>query len=281
MMHLLLAILCSVGVAQLLKAVDRRHIRLPWVFAANYLTASVLAFITGGWVLPLRDGPILPAMGVATGVLFIGTFFIMAEAIRRLGVIIPVSLMRLSSVLPTIASIVVFAEAPTKLQVVGLVVAFSALPFAGGAIPRWSELTSFFRRDIAWGFLLFICFGMIGVILKVQRECFPLENEAHFLAVVFPTAMITAIGMALKGRHTPTLSMLGYGTGIGLLNFASSLFIMKAIHSLPGIIVYPANAIGVILVTAVTSFVLWREKPQPVHYVFLGLAVVALVLLSQ
>ena len=65
----------------------------------------------------------------------------------------------------------------------------------------------------------------------------------------------------------------------GIINFFSSFFVMKALQVLPGIVVYPMNGIGTILMSAITSTIVWKERLTRNNYIFITLASVALLLI--
>jgi drug/metabolite transporter (DMT)-like permease len=281
MLYLLFAMMCSVSVAHLLTLAEKRSIQIFGVFAVNYAVGSFIALQGCGWSLPLQYGPALPAIGVVMGVLFIGTFFLMTESIKRLGVIVPVSLMRLSAVIPTAGSMFVFAEAPTTLQIAGMLVAFLSLPFANRKKFEREDFARFLKGDIKWGLYLFLAFGVVEFLFKLQRELYPLANSSGFLAFIFPVAFLCAIAMAVAKSVRPSIPMVLIGAGIGVINYFSAWFIMKALAVLPGIVVYPLNAVGVIVLTTISSMIIWRERPAPRNYVFLLMAMLALAMLYR
>jgi multidrug transporter EmrE-like cation transporter len=54
---------------------------------------------------------------------------------------------------------------------------------------------------------------------------------------------------------------------------------MRALQVLPGIVVYPINGVGTIMLSAITSMLLWKERLTRSNYAFLALASVALLLI--
>lgn len=303
MTFLLLSIVCSVSVAHLLKYAEGKTLPTFGLLAVNYLVASLVAFVGGSSELfSLRDSqgethlsldafwansshllhrfsaPLI-LLGMVVGVLFVCNYLLMILTIKRLGVTIPVSLMRLSAVLPTFGSIVFFAERPNIFQLAGIFLAFLSLPLASEERIAFSNLVQIMENGFGWGLLLFLIFGVANFIFKIQRELFPLENPDHFLILIFLTAFLVSASVAVWQKTPITRTVVSFGTVLGILNLFASYFLMKALQTLPGIVVYPTNGIGIIVLSAITSLLLWQERLKRSNYGFIALAATALLLI--
>ena len=279
MIFLVLSILCSVSIAHLFKYVEGKSIPTFGLFATNYLVGSLVA--VGGSYGELRHirSTSFILLGVVLGVLFVCSYALMFMTIRKLGVIIPVSLMRLSAVLPTFGSILFFAELPEPLQIIGILLAFLSLPLASEERIVFTNLVQIMDNGFGWGIMLFFVFGAANFIFKIQREMFPVHNPYVFLAIIFFTAFLVATSIAVYQKVRLTKTVLEFGFVLGVLNLFASYFLMRALQVLPGIVVYPTNGIGTILLSAVTSFVLWKERLTRSSYIFIALASIALLLI--
>lgn len=279
MTFLLLSILCSVGVAHLLKYVEGKSVAKFALFAVNYCVATLIA--AGGSYRQLshiRFGPFL-WLGMAVGALFVGSYVLMTLTFRRLGVTIPVSLMRLSAVLPTFGSIIFFAELPQPLQVGGIILAFLSLPLTTEERLIFTNPGKIFQNGFGWGLMLFLTFGTANFIFKIQREVFHSNNAYYFLAIIFGTAFLISVVVAIAQRVHFTRAAVGYGMILGVLNVFASYSLMRALQGLPGIVVYPMNGVGTILLSALTSRILWKERLTRSNYAFIALASMALLLI--
>jgi drug/metabolite transporter (DMT)-like permease len=194
-------------------------------------------------------------------------------------VTIPVALMRLSAVLPTFGSVIFFAEIPRVLQVVGIVLAFLSLPLASEERIVFSNIVKIMQNGFGSGLMLFVAFGVTNFLFKIQREILPLENPYHFLAIIFPVAFLVSASVAIYQRTRITKMMVELGIVFGILNLFASFFLMRALQTLPGIVVYPTNGIGIILLSAISSIVLWKERLTRSNYGFIALASIALLLI--
>lgn len=300
MIFLLLSIVCSVSIAHLFKYVQEKSLPIFGLFAVNYFVGSFVAFCGADVTFGQQLSPLLLGLGVIIGILFVCSYVLMVLSISKLGVTIPISLMRLSAVLPTFGSIIFFAEVPNPVQLGGIVLAFLALPLASKGWLSFSNLVEVFQNGFGWGVLLFGVFGITNFIFKIQHEVAPLHNPYHFLAILFPVAFFVSCLMLLRYKTfttqtgmepradlktydemTPQSSMgiLLAGLLLGTLNLFSNYFFMKSLQQLPGIVVYPVNGIGIILLSAITSLFLWQERLSKKNYLFIALASIALLLI--
>jgi drug/metabolite transporter (DMT)-like permease len=278
MLYLLLSILCSVAIAHIFKWVEQKMFPIFPIFAINYAIATLGAGISS---TPVHKSLTVGAgsLGIAVGVLFIASFLVFMVAVTKLGVTIPVSLMRLSAVLPTLGSILIFKEHPDWQQIVGLILAFSILPLSQRQPITKSTLRTMIHEGLYWSLFLFIIFGVTDFSLKIQIEIFPLANASAFLTIVFATSFMIAISMCIVQRQPMRLQYFGTGAWLGIFNLLSTLFFIKALGVLPGLLVYPFNGIGIILLSALTSMIIWRERLKMRQWVFILLAAVALILI--
>ncbi len=300
MIFLLLSMLCSVSVAHVFRYVQEKSLPMFGLFAVNYFVASCVALWGCDRTFWQQWPAVLLVLGVIIGILFVCSYVLMVLSIRRLGVTIPISLMRLSAVLPTFGSILFFAEVPNALQCSGIVLAFLALPLASQESLSCSNLLEILHNGFGWGLLLFGVFGVTNFIFKIQHEIVPLRNPYHFLAVLFPVAFFVSCLMLLRYKTftaqtgmeprsdlttydeiTPQsfTNILCAGLILGMLNLFSNYFFMRSLQELPGIVVYPVNGVGIILLSAISSLFLWRERLLKKNYFFIALASFALLLI--
>jgi drug/metabolite transporter (DMT)-like permease len=131
MLYLLLAVACSLAIAMIFKHAGREELDRVGLLTVNYATAA----LTGGALMAggahrvaggLAPRPGLVALGVGTGVLFIGGFFLLSLATDVAGMSIATGVMRVSVVVPFTASWLIWGETPTAQQGTGLVLAGTA-----------------------------------------------------------------------------------------------------------------------------------------------------------
>ena len=72
-----------------------------------------------------------------------------------------------------------------------------------------------------------------------------------------------------------------FGFLIGIPNFFSSKFLLRALTDVPAVVVYPVYSVATILVVTLAGVVLFRERLEKKQWLGLGIILAALVLLNQ
>ncbi|WP_457653650.1 EamA family transporter [Rhodocaloribacter sp.] len=297
MLYLMLAVACNLAIAMILKYAGRQGMDRVAMLAANYATAVILAvfFLTFGGVpagRTLHLDPGLVALGVFAGTLFIENFFIYAYATHVAGMSLAIAVMRVAVVIPFMASWWIWGETPTPTQGAGLLLATVAFfliaqPKRGsaGADPGDREPGRHRGRIFAVLALLFLGSGLVDVSLKTFDEVYASENSrALFLLMLFGVALLIGSGFVVRARlrtgRWPSRRTLRWGVLLGLVNYGSAAFFLRAIRELSGPFVFPVNHISLVIGGALLGVLVWDERLSRVNMVGLGLAAAALVLLS-
>jgi drug/metabolite transporter (DMT)-like permease len=133
--------------------------------------------------------------------------------------------------------------------------------------------------------LVFLAGGAVDVSMKAFEESFGARNSrVLFLLLAFGIAFLIGLTVVLwrgvrQGRW-PTAATVGWGVVLGLINYGSLEFILRAINQLPGTFVFPVNNIAIVLLAAALGVWVWGERLTRLNRIGLGLAVVALLLLN-
>jgi drug/metabolite transporter (DMT)-like permease len=269
LIFLVFAILASSAIVNLMKLAGTRQAPVLPMLAVNYVIASVIGWLRAD---PTTFTPPAFALAVGQGLMFVLGFLLLQETVRRLGSPLAASLSRMSAVLPVLGSVVFFGEDPTTGQVLGIALAFLALPLASQRLPARQELRQFWREGFGIGLVLFVFFGLNEFVLKIRNDVFPETDPDAHLAVVFTISLLTSVLVAIVRGDRPERWSVSIGVGLGVVNFLSTLFFVLALTVLPGAIAYPLNAIGIIAVTTLVGVFLWRERLRWFNGVFLALA---------
>ena len=265
------------------------------LITANYGTAfllSAVVFSSGDPSLNVSVGFVM--LGVVSGVLFIGGFFMQALATAVAGMSLATSVMRLSVVIPFLASWGIWDDIPSGPQIVGLT-------FGGAAfflVSRGRGPTAAVRaepvgsaRDAADHSpsrvflvlaLLFLAGGAVDTMMKTFGEVYAGEYEnALFMTLVFGVAFVTgAFIIAFRRQGRPRARAVGWGILLGAVNFASVEFILRAIAELSGTFVFPANNIALVIGGALLGVSVWKEQLSALNWLGIAFATIALVLLN-
>ena len=128
--------------------------------------------------------------------------------------------------------------------------------------------------------LLLFADGMAASMSKVYEVFGVPELENHFLLFTFGSAFVLSILVVILKKERPGLPELLFGMMIGLPNFFASRFTLKALASIPAVIVYPSRGVGVILIITLAGLLFFKEHLKKKQWVALVLILAALVLLN-
>lgn len=280
MIYVLLAVVCSVLVSVLLKLARRYRFDIGQAVAWNYVIAAALAAgVLVPSLGPLRSGH-MPWFALAgLGVLLPTIFLALGASVKHAGIVRSDAAERLSLVISLAGAFVFFGQRVDALIVLGCVLGLAAMAgmvwrdgagVAGSAGARWG-----------YPLLVFVGFGVIDLLFKrVAAAGVPLGVA---LLVVFVLALVVAVAIQLGRRARFDLRSLAAGVLLGLLNFGNILFYLRAHRALPHdpALVFASMNLGVVALGAVAGFALFRERLGRINLAGLGLALVAVALLTH
>ncbi len=308
MLNLALAVACSVAIGVIFKYTGGKKVDRTALLTVNYAAAVGVAglLIWGGERSPetgLALSVELIALGTGVGVLLIAGFFLLSYATEVAGMSLAIGVMRVSVVIPFIASWWVWQEVPSVAQGVGMVLAgvgFFLLahkkrapdPVAGvgaGAVQGPSVNTMLQGVDwYAFGVLAltFVVGGSVDLSMKTFEEHFGATNsQVLFLLLAFGAAFLigaTIVGARIaQGKRWPSSQTIGWGVVLGVANYGSLEFLLRAVAELPGPFVFPANNIAIMVLSAGIGVFGWKERLTIVNKIGIGCAVLALILLRM
>ncbi len=276
---LALAVIFSSGVAMTMKVANTKELKLGQFLAVNYIVCILALLAWGAWQAPIRNSAFIWSLGIFVGVMYVLSLLLFNQAITIAGLALSTTLMRLSSALPTLGSLVLFAEETNLYQILGLILAFSCLPLASKKPLRFGQAGKKVWKGMLWGMLLFTVYGMTDFTFKIQTEWEPLTNPSSFMTTIFGTALLLTFPQLFKGTR-PTKQCLLWGTVLGITNVLTTYFWIRTLTYLPGSVAYPSLGLGVIALTTLASLLIWREKLRPANFAFLALASVSVFLLN-
>lgn len=315
MINLAFAVLCSVGIGMVFKHAGRLGLDRTALLTVNYAAAvavgAVLVGVGGRSVeVGLDLSPALVALSVGTGAILIAGFFILAVATDEAGMSLATGVMRVSVVIPFLASWLVWDEVPSLAQGAGMVLAAVAffliaqkerrpdpvsVEASAGVGPEedatgvQTGVQSSAGPVIDWRAfgvlaLTFCSGGAVDLSMKTFEEGFGDTNSrVLFLMGAFGVAFLlgaVVVGhRALRYGRWPEWRTVGWGLFLGVINYGSLEFLLRAVEVLPGTVVFPANNIAIMVLAAAVGVFFWNEHLSRANRIGIGLAVAALVLL--
>jgi drug/metabolite transporter (DMT)-like permease len=305
MITLALAVACSVAIGMIFKHTGPMGLDRTALLTVNYAAAvgvAGLLIAAGGRSVEgtLHLSAPLVALSLGTGALLIAGFFLLSYATDVAGMSLAIGVMRVSVVIPFLASWLVWGEVPSIAQGIGMVLAGAAFfliarkerrpePVAVAGGGRARDAVQEVVSEVDWHAfgvlaLTFCLGGAVDLSMKAFEEGFGTSHSrVLFLLLAFGVAfLIGAVIVGVRGLRWgvwPGRRVLGWGLLLGVVNYGSLEFLLRAVAVLPGPFVFPANNVAIMVLAAGVGVSLWNERLSRANRVGIGLAILALVLL--
>jgi drug/metabolite transporter (DMT)-like permease len=279
MLFLLLTVLCSTSIALILKYSDTKKGEPIVLLAGNYLVASLI----GLTLLIINDNKIFSIealiFGAGLGLLFVLSFFAFAKAISFAGTGLATTSSRLSVIIPILLSIIIFNELPNELHLLGFlftIVTFILFYFSVKENHRDGEGLLKYLFLV----LLFIGIGINDFAIKVFKGWRPEQEESYFIFFIFFSAFIYTSSYIIIKKIKIENQTVMLGLILGVPNVLTTVFLLNALAILPAIVVFPLMNVGIILLTTLMAFWIWKEKLNRWGVLALASGLLAILFLS-
>lgn len=275
MFSLLLGILGSSMLSIFMRLSERKITNNIAMLAMNYLTCTILGlFYALRLGLPGTGLGLTAGMGAVNGVIYLASLVLFQSGVHSSGVVLSSIFMKLGLLVSMVVAIVFYGEMPTAVQILGFLLAL-------GAIVLINYRKEEKKGSFGWSMiLLLILSGMGSAMSKIFEETGLGALEDWFLLFTFGTALPLALVLMKKRGERVGKWEVGYGAAVGIANFFSSKLLLRALQSIPGVIVFPVYNVGVILVVTLAGVLFFREKLNRQQVFGLILILGALVLLN-
>ena len=283
MPYLVLAIVFSTGVFVAMRLFERfkldNHQALMW----NYVFAAGTGFL----MCKQFDTPTQlvnePWFGLSilTGFWFIFTYLLMTASTQRSGVTVTSLSSKLSVVLPTLAGVVLFSEKLNFVATMGIVLALVALVLVVGG----KNTTN---KDIKINWLLpvliFFGTGTGDILMKLTEQQNSSDDMGFMIAFIYFIAMlfgflVVAFDLIRSKSKWQWKNAIG-GITLGVINFFSTFCVYNAMRCFDNVVLFPVYNIGVVCLTALTGWLLFKEKLTWKNYMGLAIAILAVILIT-
>jgi len=278
MIYLIFSILSSVLVAVIIRLNEARNLDRAAVMLFNYLTAASIGILLTNELPSLKTFSILLPLGLFTGFIYVATFFVYMYSVRQMGMAIPVTVTRLSVVVPVLGSVIVFSEAINSLQSLGILMALISIFLFSWNDKKVKVHTD--RKDFYLPILLFLMMGSGDFSLKVFQGTYPENYLMSFIILVFIVSSLLSLLFVLVKQVKINRQMIVAGFFLGIPNYFSAYFILKALQQLSGAITFTLNNIGIIMLSTFLGFIIWREPLKQKAISAIAFAIISVILLS-
>lgn len=276
MIYLLLTVFSSALVSIVMRLSERKVRDNIGMLTVNYLVCMLISgvYAAGSWPALGPRLHLTAGFGVVNGLLYLISFVLLQVNVKRNGVVLSATFMKLGLLVSLVVSVVFFREIPDGLQILGFILAVAAILLINY---KKQETQARFKSGLIW---LLLCGGMADAMSKIFGESGLAALEAQFLFFTFLTALtFCAVLMLLEGQK-PGKWELFFGVLIAVPNFFSSKFLLGALEAIPAVVVYPVYSVGTVLVVTVTGILLFRERLSRQQWAGVAAILVALILLN-
>lgn len=220
---------------------------------------------------------------VAHGPLLVLNFFLLARSTDKAGIAITSLASRLSVGIPVILGIWLFSDTLSLIRGAGLILAGISLWLAIGV----SKVTTQSISERLLPPLVFIFYGVHFTILKYVQSKFLGETDLHlYSAAIFFVALFVTlfiIGFRTNSmRERVSSQALVLGALLGICNYGVVYFLLAALASptLSPAFTYPTYSVGVVLLSTMLGFLLFKEELTRRKLVGMSVGVISILLLS-
>ncbi|PRY13144.1 hypothetical protein CLV24_10658 [Pontibacter ummariensis] len=293
MLYLLLSILVSTLLIFIFKLFQRYNVHVFQAIVVNYVVCILvgLAFPEGAEVLqPQIFTRTWAYFALALGTIFICTFYLIALSTQKVGVTATSVAAKISLVIPVLFSLLVLQTSLkdyTLLNYLGMGLALVAIVLSS-LRPRQAEgVEASPAMALILPLTIFLNGGIADSLINYTNQYYLQAHEAsQFTMLTFATSAVVGLLVLLYQKafgktHFKRRSLVA-GVILGVPNFFSIFFLIKALAAFDndGAFFYPINNMGIIMAGALGAVLFFKEKLNGLNLVGLGLAVLALVLLS-
>ncbi|MGI5977540.1 MAG: EamA family transporter [Candidatus Limivicinus sp.] len=257
MTYLILAILSSAAVSLVMR-LGVNHVRNNIsMLAAGYLSCTILALIhtgIGRASLSPEGLPVTAALALTAGFLLLAGFVMLQLSVKLNGVILSGTFAKLGVLVPTLISVIFFGERPKLIQATGFLLSVAAILLMnsdknGGKAGSRTVLL-----------FLMLSNGLADSMSKIYEELGRADLQELYLLLSFLFAFLLSLVLVFfkKQRLTPADAL--YGLLLGIPNYYSARFLIKALGTVPAVVAYPSYSVATILVITAAGILLFREK---------------------
>jgi drug/metabolite transporter (DMT)-like permease len=283
MIFITLSVIQSVLILITFKLFDRYRIDNLQAIVINYIVAGAFGFLitqtvwTPGELIRFDWLPV----SLLLGVMFICTFFVFALSSQKAGVAITSVTSKMSLVIPVVASIFLFGESLNWWRAIGILLALAAfyLTFRQKGPVSW-------KAKYTWlPFLVFAGNGIIDTTMKYADHHFIKDDLILFLALVFSTSFLIGLTFLIirmvEGKVKLQWKHLGGGVFLGLINFGSTYYMLKAISVFESAVVFPVTNAAIVGLSGLVGFFGFREKLSWLNWTGIILALTAILIIAN
>ncbi len=286
MIYLLLSILSSTTIFVVFKLFDRFRIDSLQAIVVNYVVAATCGFLLFEGTVSLSEIPNFEwwKYALLLGCLFIVIFYLMAWTTQKSGLSVVSVATKMSVVVPILFGLLYYHESLGIFKGIGILVALLSVFLTS---VKSGSVVAVDRRNIVYPLLVFLGSGVIDTSLKYLENTYVNPNEVplfsgsiFFGAFVLGTLLLTI--QFIKTKKTPSVKSLLGGIALGIPNYFSVFFLLKALKSsiLESSGIFTVNNVAIVMLSTFMGILLFRERLQPRNWLGVVLAILSIFLIA-
>jgi drug/metabolite transporter (DMT)-like permease len=293
MIYLILSVLVSASLIFIFKLFQHFNVHTFQAIVINYVVCvGVGLFFPGGTdvLQPEIFTRTWAYFAMALGTIFIITFYLMALTTQKVGVTATSVAAKISLVIPVLFSLLILKSSLkeyTIINYIGMAAALVAIVLSSIRPKKNDEVRTSTAMALLLPLIIFLNSGIADSLINYTNRYHLQPHEAsQFTMLTFATSAVAG-GIVLLYQlfilKTPFMRRsLWAGVALGIPNYFSIFFLIMALSAFgnDGAFLYPVNNIGIILVGAIGAVIFFKEKLTKLNLVGIGLAILALILIS-
>jgi len=221
------------------------------------------------------------------GVLYIITFYLIAETIKKNGITVATVANKLSMIIPAITAFFIYQnESLGLLKIIGIIAAIIAVIFTSIKEKKETGIIEN-KKYLLLPLILWILAGITDTIMGyVENRMLEPQSIPIFLASLFSIACIIGTSLLLYNlitkKTTFQIKNLLSGLALGVPNYYSTEFFIKALtySGLDKSVLFPAISIGIVVLSSLGAYFLFREHLSTKNIFGIALAIFAIFLMN-
>jgi drug/metabolite transporter (DMT)-like permease len=286
MITILLALLFSTLIMVTFKLFERFRIDTIQAITVNYVIAVLAGILSYQGDLNPAEIVALPwfRYGLLIGCFFIITFFIFATSARKVGIAITAVSSKMSVVIPVMVGVFILKNDVLNLtKVVGIAIALLAFYLTF----KKKEPVSIRKGYFLLPLLLFLGNGTndsLQSYVSFTHQTNGMNQTTLLLIVIFGTSlvlgtMVTTFRWVFLKKKLLMRNVLA-GIILGLFNYLSTYYFLRSLDLYPNSVFFPVFNAGIVSLSALTGFFIFREKLRPVNWAGILAAILAIVIIA-
>jgi drug/metabolite transporter (DMT)-like permease len=146
---------------------------------------------------------------------------------------------------------------------------------------------SFPKKYLILPLLLFLGNGINDTLMKYAEfhHVSDTNDLILFLAMIFLVALVLGLIVSAArfsvNKKPLLLRNILAGIILGLINFGSTFYILKAMGLFESSVVFPIVNAGIVSLSALTGYLFFREKLKLTNWIGIGLAIIAILMIAN